>query len=225
MIVKPISEGTSMGIDRKKSIVHDEKQLLRAVRRAIHEYNQPALVSPFLSGNEYTVGIVGNLILPIIELDLNSIPGKPKVRDPHIKDMDINYSKPAQFNEKYAFLAAQTSVAHLALGCTQYNRMDFREHDDKIYFLEMNPLPGLNPESSDLPKMARLAGMDYDVLINTILLDSIREYKPKFSDRFDDKRIEYLSSFVESGLSPLEYYGVGVQETGGIYFKLVKAKS
>jgi D-alanine-D-alanine ligase len=56
-----------------------------------------------------------------------------------------------------------------ALGCRDVARIDFRLRDGIPYFLEANPLPGLNPESSDLVIMARLCGWTYPKLIETIL--------------------------------------------------------
>jgi D-alanine-D-alanine ligase len=56
-----------------------------------------------------------------------------------------------------------------ALGCRDVARVDFRLRDGVPYFLEVNPLPGLNPESSDLVIMARLAGWDYERLVGSIL--------------------------------------------------------
>jgi D-alanine-D-alanine ligase len=48
-------------------------------------------------------------------------------------------------------------------------RVDFRLRGGVPYFLEVNPLPGLNPESSDLVIMSRLCGWSYAQLIETIL--------------------------------------------------------
>jgi D-alanine-D-alanine ligase len=55
------------------------------------------------------------------------------------------------------------------LGCRDVARVDFRLRDGVPYFLEVNPLPGLNPKSSDLVIMARLAGWTYAQLITAII--------------------------------------------------------
>ena len=55
------------------------------------------------------------------------------------------------------------------LGCRDVARINFRLRGDVPYFLEVNPLPGLNPESSDLVIMTRLRGWSYAQLIETIL--------------------------------------------------------
>ena len=57
-------------------------------------------------------------------------------------------------------------------GARDVGRVDFRldaENDDKPYILEINPLPGLNPDYSDLCIEAQAAGWSYERLINTIV--------------------------------------------------------
>jgi D-alanine-D-alanine ligase len=210
LIVKPVGEGTSTGLN-KDSVVENIEQLSRSIKRVIEEYDQPAMVQQFLDGNEYTVGILGDCILPILEIDLKKIPEKPKIRDYDVKEIDINYSRPAKFDENYILLSAQAATAHTALSCRDYNRMDFRKHSDgKIYFLEANPLPGLNPDSSDFPKMCKLAGIDYDVMINGILYEAIKGYQRsrEFVDRFQEKRVRCIGEFIRETMTSLQSYPV-----------------
>ena len=60
-------------------------------------------------------------------------------------------------------------TAYRALGCRDISRVDFRLRDGVPYFLEVNPLPGLNPDDSDLVILAQLAGWTYQRLIATIV--------------------------------------------------------
>jgi D-alanine-D-alanine ligase len=63
------------------------------------------------------------------------------------------------------------------LGCRDFARLDFRLNSEGLpYFLEINPLPGLNPESSDLPIMASKMGWSYDHLISAILSAALERY-------------------------------------------------
>jgi D-alanine-D-alanine ligase len=63
LFVKPVHEGTGMGINGQ-SIVYDEAELRRQVRWVIETYRQPALVETYLSGREFTVGLIGNTLSP-----------------------------------------------------------------------------------------------------------------------------------------------------------------
>src|SRR5439155_17568419 len=60
------------------------------------------------------------------------------------------------------------------LGCRDVARMDFRLRQGVPYFLEVNPLPGLHPEDSDLVIMAKLVGWTYQQLVGTILQAGMR---------------------------------------------------
>jgi D-alanine-D-alanine ligase len=74
-------------------------------------------------------------------------------------------------------------LAYHALGCRDVARIDFRVRDNVPYFLEANPLPGLNPASSDLVIMARLAGWSYPQLIEAILEAALeRQFVSYLSD-------------------------------------------
>jgi D-alanine-D-alanine ligase len=228
LFVKPVAEGTSVGMSQD-SVVETMEHLRAKIEQVITEYKQPALVQPFLSGREHTVGILGDIVLPILSIDLNKIPEQPKVRDEHVKEIDTAYSAPKRFNEKYVLLAAQAAITQNALGFRDYNRMDFREDEKgKIYFLEVNPLPGLNPSSSDFPKIAGMAGISYDVLVNAVLMEAIKRYQSnssQFRERFPDERVSHIRAFIEPSLAKLDFYPMHVAaDMPGLTYKLAKVK-
>ena len=69
-----------------------------------------------------------------------------------------------------------TAATFRVTGCLDVARVDFRldaNDNDKPYILEINPLPGLNPDYSDLVIEARAAGWRYEKLVNTILHEAI----------------------------------------------------
>ena len=68
-------------------------------------------------------------------------------------------------------------MAYHALGCRDVARIDFRLRDGIPYFIEANPLPGLNPESSDLVIMAGLVGVSHAELIGMILDAALERLK------------------------------------------------
>ena len=64
-----------------------------------------------------------------------------------------------------------------ALGCRDFVRLDYKlSLEGRPYFLEINPLAGLNPNSSDLPIMANKLGWTYKALISTILNAALQRY-------------------------------------------------
>ena len=205
LMVKPTSEGTSIGITQKSKVEND-KELEKAVRKVIRECRQPALVEEYISGDEYTVGIIGNYVLPIIKIRFEEIPGNPIIRDPHIKEIENPYITLMSQEEKgYFDLGRQTVIAFEALCCNDYCRIDFRRKgiDGKFYFLEMNPLPGLSPigsgpvsKESDLPHMTRHAGIEYYETINWIMWEAIKRLRKdkNYVDRFTESKIEGVSS-------------------------------
>ena len=83
---------------------------------------------------------------------------------------EVRYECPARLSSKdYQAVEQAALTAFAAFGCRDVARIDFRLRDGVPYFLEVNPLPGLNPESSDLVIMAKLAGWTYFQLITAIL--------------------------------------------------------
>jgi D-alanine-D-alanine ligase len=69
-------------------------------------------------------------------------------------------------------------AAWAALGCRDFSRFDFRVAPDGTpYFLEVNPLPGLNPESGDLPIMSYKMGWTYNGLIKAIFESALARYR------------------------------------------------
>ena len=72
--------------------------------------------------------------------------------------------------------AAEISLAAWrGLGCRDAGRIDLRcdRHGD-VSLIEINPLPGLNPERSDLCILCRLAGIDYQELIDGIMRSALK---------------------------------------------------
>ena len=78
---------------------------------------------------------------------------------------------PAPILERVA-QAART--AFFALGCRDIARIDFRLRDGEPYFLEANPLPGLNPIDSDLVLIANFSGWTYERLVSTIVNEAVK---------------------------------------------------
>jgi D-alanine-D-alanine ligase len=201
LFVKPSREGTGMGVS-PDSIVRDEEQLRRQLRQQFDRYDQPILVERFIEGREITVGVVGNLagpvawrlpekeqarrvsrgltFLPPMEIDVNRYESEAGIYTSRIKTELVHEfhwhcpaDLPAETVEELNWLTAAT---FRVTGCQDVARVDFRldAHDgDKPYILEINPLPGLNPEYSDLCIEARAASWRYEELVNRILDEAV----------------------------------------------------
>jgi D-alanine-D-alanine ligase len=173
-IAKPTWEGSSKGI-RNRCLVHTPADLADVVEALRRDHQQPILVEEFIDGDELTVGMVGNEDPEIIAV----MRVLPKQRDAHFvyslevkRDFRrlVSYEVPARLSP--AAMAAVQRAARTAfrsLGCRDFARVDFRLRDGVPYFLEVNPLPGINPRDSDLVIMADLAGWTYPQLIERIL--------------------------------------------------------
>jgi len=191
LVVKPLFEGSSKGV-RSSSLVKDEESLRRQVSWVIKTYDQPAIVEEFLSGREFTVGLIGNgnpTVLPIVEILLDKLPSGASplysyeakwVWDTPEKPLDM-FRCPADIP-----LKLEKEIRHIAvktfkvLNCRDVCRIDMRlNKNGKPRVLEVNPLPGLipNPDAhSCLPEAARAAGYTYDQLICTILWQALKRY-------------------------------------------------
>jgi len=184
LFVKPVWEGSSKGI-RLSSRVKDQMELENEANRIFENY--PAgtvLVEEYIAGREFTVGILGN--------------GKPEVlgvmeiafRDPSRKDFcyslevkrnwraEVEYHLPPRIHPSLEEAMGETARRlFVTLGLRDMARFDFRlDPDNRFYFLEVNPLPGLSPESGDLVILARKKGWSYGELILTITRCAFSRY-------------------------------------------------
>jgi D-alanine-D-alanine ligase len=198
LFCKPSREGTGMGVSAE-SIVRNEHELRAQLAAMLERYRQPVLVEHFIDGREVTIGVVGDLTAPVarripededaprilrglqflppLEVDMGRYPAEEmgvytsriKVELAH----NFHYLCPAPLTDQQVEdLNWYTAVAFRVTGCLDVARVDFRldaSQGDRPMILEINPLPGLNPEYSDLCIEARAAGWSYEQLVNRIL--------------------------------------------------------
>ncbi len=205
LMVKPYSEGTSIGINQK-SKVNNLTELYQAIEIISTQFNQPALVEEFLNGTEYTIGFIGNYLLPILEIDFSKIPGNPLLRDPHIKNIENPYISHLPWNEKAKKFASLAIKAHEALEVRDYNRMDFRERDGQLYFLEANVIPGLHPTEADLTNMCRHAGIAHADMVVLILSIAVKRLSEHYPERFK-KKTELLYELAKETINKAAHAG------------------
>lgn len=183
LIVKPNTEGTSKGITAA-SVVQDEAALRAAAKMLIERYHQPALVEEYIAGREFTVGVLGERrprTLPVMEIVFLDAGQHPVYGFEEKKE----WSKRTRFDCPAALAPADLKrvekVARdtfVALDCRDVARVDLRmAPDGTIHVIEVNPLPGLTPDYSDLCVIARQAGMDHKALIGEILSGAIKRHQ------------------------------------------------
>ncbi len=193
LFVKPVREGTGMGIN-EHSIVRSLRSLRRQTAWVIETYRQPALVERYLTGREFTVGLIGNTptpdrtqhsdfynelgyhLLPVLEVDANVGAGKGLYNTLAKSFLPGEEGAPDYICPAPIDLGFATELQHLAIkafeavGGLDVGRVDFKlGRYGRPYLLEINTLPGLNPAASDMCIAARAEDVSYEKLINEIL--------------------------------------------------------
>ena len=156
VVVKPASQGSSYGV----TVVKDAAELDRAVQNA-WKYGEKLIVEQFVSGREFTVGVLEGKALPVVEIRTNR----------KFFDFEAKYNGeseeivPAQLDALTTARIQEVAVrAHECLGCRDYSRVDVMLGENgELFVLEVNTLPGLTGQSL-LPKAAREAGMGMEAL-------------------------------------------------------------
>lgn len=163
-IVKPAKGGSTLGV----SLVEDEGEFERVVRGTL-DYGEVVLIEDFVEGREFTVGVLGEEALPVIEIETS---GK-------VFDYESKYQPgaareicPAPIPDDLAShlqrLALMTHES-LKVGKDAYSRVDFRvAPTGEPFCLEANVFPGMTPNSL-LPLAASTAGIGFARLCERIV--------------------------------------------------------
>jgi D-alanine-D-alanine ligase len=187
LIVKPNQEGSSKGVSAHASVVDDEESLRVVVRDLLEKYRQPALVEHYIAGREFTVGLLGDKrprVLPAMEIMFLDKNNPRPVYDYQIKqewEKHVYYQCPAQLTpSEVKAIEKVARETFTALDCRDVARVDLRmDQGGQFYVLEVNPLPGLTPNYSDLCLIAKAANIDYRGLIGEILAGGLKRLREK----------------------------------------------
>jgi D-alanine-D-alanine ligase len=162
LVVKPSRQGSTVGM----SFVFDRAEVPAALAKA-WEHDERAIVEAYVKGREFTVGILGDEALPVVEI----VP-KQGFYDYQNKYTAgaTDYFCPARVNEAQAAEIRKWALAaHRALGCRVYSRVDvLLDATGAPFVLEVNTIPGMTATSL-LPKAAAAAGIDFPSLCEKIL--------------------------------------------------------
>ena len=173
LFVKPVAEGSSKGVS-DKSLVKDRQELRDICAHVLKTFRQPALVETFLPGREFTVGILGSghkcRVLGVMEVLATARGDACAYTYANKQEWRERALYELADDERAAQAAEVARAAWQALGCLDAGRIDVRlDAQGQPRFIEVNPLAGLNPESSDLPILCGKIGMGYDELIASIM--------------------------------------------------------
>ncbi|WEG18315.1 D-alanine--D-alanine ligase [Alkalihalophilus pseudofirmus] len=173
VVVKPNQEGSTIGI----TFAENEEELLNGIEEAF-KLDETVLLEEFIKGREVTVAVMGNKgrekALPVVEI----VP-KNKYYDYEAKyaaGMSEHIVPARLTSEQTDYVQKHAVLAHQALGCDIYSRVDFIVPDDggAPVILEVNTLPGMTPTSL-YPDAAREIGLSYDEMIETFVQLSLNK--------------------------------------------------
>lgn len=190
LFAKPVAEGTSKGISGASKIL-DCQALRQVCTDLLEQFRQPVLVETFLSGREFTIGITGTGVeakaigtveihlMPDAEAEIYSYVNKERY------DELVRYRLARPEEDPLVHEVEQLSLAAWrVLNCRDGGRIDIRCNvQGRPHFLEVNPLPGLHPQRSDLPILCGFVGIPYADLIERIVRSAQR--------RMDKRQLGY----------------------------------
>jgi D-alanine-D-alanine ligase len=161
-IVKPSSSGSSFGIN----LVKNKDDLILAFTDA-SKYDPTVIAEEFIEGREFTVSILGNKSLGVLE-----ITPKNEFYDYNAKYVsnETIFSKPTDLNpevlEKMENIALS---AFTSIGCSGWGRVDFMmDKKFNLYLIEVNTVPGMTDHSL-FPLAARNAGLNFEQTVQHIV--------------------------------------------------------
>ncbi|MGC3982636.1 MAG: D-alanine--D-alanine ligase [Steroidobacteraceae bacterium] len=166
IIVKPSSEGSSVGVTR----VTQESELQEAVDLAAR-YEGEMLMEQLIVGTEFSVPVLGRQALPSIRI----VPAG-EYYDFHAKYVadDTQYVCPGLEGAAEEEMQDLVVAAFEAAGCSGWGRVDvMRDKQGRNYLLEVNTAPGMTSHSL-VPKAAAQVGIGFDELVWRILEDTVK---------------------------------------------------
>ncbi len=168
LVLKPIAQGSSVGL----RFVWEDEAWSEALREAF-AYGGNVLVEEYIRGRELTVGLMGERVLPPVEI-------RPRggTYDYHHKYTvgATEYLCPAAFEEEERRVCEEAALrAFRALGCEGYGRVDMILREGVPWILEINTLPGMT-ETSLLPMAAKAVGESFGSLCDWMVQDALMRH-------------------------------------------------
>ena len=165
IVVKPINEGSSIGVKICKNIM----DLKKSTKSLFKKYAE-LIFETYIGGQEIQVAVINGTSLGAIELE-------PKRK---FYDYKAKYSKAAKTKHimpanlkksKYKEVLQIAKRAHNALRCKGITRSDFKFFKNQFYLLEINTQPGMTSLSL-VPEIASYKRISFENLVEKILLNA-----------------------------------------------------
>lgn len=174
-ICKPAAEDASIGVEQR-SVVRTGRALLERVEAMLERWDE-ILVQRFVDGREVNVGVLGDAVLPIAEIDFGAMPRgnwriityRSKWATGSDEDLGAVPQCPARLPAKIASRVRRVARdAWRLVGGHGYGRVDMRiDANGEPWILEVNANPDIAPDAG-LARMARTAGIEYAQMIRTV---------------------------------------------------------
>lgn len=177
LVVKPNCEGSSLGIT-SENLCNNYATANKIARKLIPQYHE-VLIEQYIAGYECTVWIIGNpgdfrLIVPLLVSESDNYYFEHRIFTIFDKANGIRkYSLPDKIlgaplvNE----IKQTAEKIFIELGLRDYARIDFRIHNNYIYFIEANALPVFSL-TSEIGKIIELYNIPYETICKAVI-DSV----------------------------------------------------
>ena len=162
LVIKPVHEGSSIGISKVTSLEEFD-----AAYRAAREHDDLVIAEQFIEGREITVAILDGEALPLIRIEAPQ--GDYNYHNKYFGN-ETQYHCPSGLAPQLeASIQALALAAFHLVGCTGWGRLDLMlDSEDRPWFLEANTVPGMTDHSL-VPMAARAHGIEFDDLVLRIL--------------------------------------------------------
>jgi len=190
-ICKPVAEDASVGIEQR-SVVRSMRALTARVEAMFEGWDE-VLVQRFIPGREVNVGILGDDVLPIAEIDFGQMPRgmwhivsyRSKWETGSDEDLGAKPNCPADLPEGLASeLAVIARTAWNVVGGEGFGRCDFRiDQSGRPWLLEVNANPDISP-TAGLARMAGVAALGYSDLIRRICDHALAKRGDNYTERW-----------------------------------------
>ena len=208
-ICKPAAEDASIGVEQR-SVVRTTRALTERVGAMLERWDE-VLVQRYVNGREVNVGILGDSVLPISEIDFGGMPKglwhivsyRSKWEEGGVEDLGSAPRCPARLPASVASQLRKIAMASWRIvGGSGYGRVDLRiDERGRPWILEVNANPDVSPDAG-LARMARVAGIEYGALVRRMC--EIGLQRARRAEGTADKwaLAQRLSGVVASGTEP-----------------------